>query len=178
MVAPGSPRHRKTPGCALLGTLLLLIAGPATAATVYKSVGPEGQVVYGDEPAENAVTVEAIDIPDYDAVPQLSAGERIEQMAATTDRLQEDRREREERRRENRAQEPVRYYPVPVQTERRTYVSPSVWPLSHSLPHLRRHPGHHRDRHDKRDRDRDGGRDKRMDKGPERATWNPPLRRD
>jgi hypothetical protein len=60
---------------------------------VYKSVDINGNVVYSDAPLENAVLVETITLPDAagkDGV-QNDADARIEQMANTTERLQQDR---------------------------------------------------------------------------------------
>lgn len=82
--------------------LALLIAGPLSAATVYKTVDENGVVSYSDTaPAiEQEAEVMVIDVP----APQdsESAQEQLEAMRETTDRMVADRQQREKHRAEMR----------------------------------------------------------------------------
>ena len=81
---------------------LVMVAVQTQGQTVYKSVDINGNVVYSDAPLENAVLVETMTLPDTagkDGV-QDEADARIEQMANTTERLQQDREKRTQARRE------------------------------------------------------------------------------
>lgn len=74
----------------------LFSAAPAVGGPIYKSVSADGRVAYGDAPLVGATHVEAISIAPPTA--SASTGDstaRVEQWAATTERLQKDRKERE-----------------------------------------------------------------------------------
>lgn len=89
-------------GQAALMLLAMLAIQVQGQQVVYKSVDINGNVVYSDAPLENAVLVETITLPDTagkDGV-QDDADARIEQMANTTERLQQDREKRTQARRE------------------------------------------------------------------------------
>lgn len=81
---------------------LAVVAVQAQGQVVYKSIDINGNVVYSDVPLENAVLVDTITLPDSDKKDrnQSDADARIEQMANTTERLQQDREERTRARRE------------------------------------------------------------------------------
>ena len=67
---------------------------------IYKSVDGEGHVSFGDQPASNAVQLETLQRPSYQENTDPEALQtRINQMAATTQRLQEDRKRRTQLRR-------------------------------------------------------------------------------
>lgn len=68
---------------------------------IYKSVDAEGRVSFGDRPRLNAIKLEAIEWPVYqqsEAAQDLQT--RLDQMATTTKRLQEDRELRETQRKQ------------------------------------------------------------------------------
>ena len=133
------------------------IEHPSPGNTIYKSVDAKGRVTYGDEPNPHALKEEQVNLPSY--VQSISSEEsraRLEAMAATTKRLQEDRRARQEERRKDTqrsAPAPVAHYP-PVVVQNRGY-RPSRYDRRtdpHAYPHaypLYRYPGKH-DTHRKR----------------------------
>ena len=60
---------------------------------IYKSVDAQGRVSFGDHPGANAVALETLERPSYQQ--NISTDElqtRLDQMAATTKRLQDDRK--------------------------------------------------------------------------------------
>lgn len=138
---------------------------PSPGTTIYKSVDARGRVTYGDEPNPHALKEEQVNLPSY--VQSISSAEsraRLEAMAATTKRLQEDRRARQEERRKDTqrsAPAPVAHYP-PVVVQNRGY-RPSRYDRqtnAHPYPHAYpgaypgahppyRYPGNH-DTHRKR----------------------------
>ena len=69
------------------------IVPPAENKVIYKSVDTQGRVSFGDHPGANAVALETLERPSYQ---QNTSSEelqtRLEQMVATTRRLQEDRK--------------------------------------------------------------------------------------
>jgi Domain of unknown function (DUF4124) len=80
----------------LLG-LALGMAAQAGAATVYKTVDAAGKVSYSDTPPAQGVAAEVIDVPEgRETDPDAAA--RLDEMRATTDRMQADRRAREQER--------------------------------------------------------------------------------
>lgn len=80
----------------LIIILLTLIAAAAQGQTVYKSVNADGAITYSDEPVENSVLVEILDLKNSSDTEQASAesAARIEQMSQVSDRLKQDRLER------------------------------------------------------------------------------------
>ena len=46
-----------------IAVLALVLAAPAAAQTVYKSIMPDGKIVYGEKPASGAKKVDKIDPP-------------------------------------------------------------------------------------------------------------------
>lgn len=87
----------------LIGLLVCLPVTIALAAEgiIYKSTDAAGHVFYGDDPLPGAVKVDIVRIRstadlDKDALATQNAA--LEQLAATTKRLQDDRKEREKER--------------------------------------------------------------------------------
>ena len=129
----------------------LLLAGMASAmpgnaqTLVYRSVDEQGRVSFGDRPLADAVVVEEIHLATPAARGVEAASEaHIEQLAATTRRLREDRLAREEQRaKEESARQPPREYP-----EAPAYPSASrYWGVSQVYPnrgflHYPRSPFH------------------------------------
>ena len=79
---------------------------------VFKSTDPDGHVTYGDKPTEEAIDFEVIEIKPTIASNDDDLDKRLERMAATTKRLQEDRKERESEHQEQGGQNTVVYYPA------------------------------------------------------------------
>ena len=133
------------------------IEHPSPGNTIYKSVDAKGRVTYGDEPNPHALKEEQVNLPSY--VQSISSEEsraRLEAMAATTKRLQEDRRARQEERRKDTqrsAPAPVAHYPQVV-VQNRGYRPSRYYRRTdpHAYPHAYppyRYPGKH-DTHRKR----------------------------
>lgn len=75
---------------------------------IYKSVDAQGKVSYGDAPLPQAVAVEEIRLaPATDIDSTALSKQRIEQLAATTERLRDDRLNREAQRTPPAPQVPV-----------------------------------------------------------------------
>lgn len=77
-----------------------LSTAPAVADVIYKSVGADGHVAYGDTPLAGSAQVDVVNVERIAtnraiADSQKEGQQRIEQMAATTERLQKDRKDRE-----------------------------------------------------------------------------------
>lgn len=81
--------------------LLLLLASPGLAQTVYKSV-EDGVTVFSDTPPQGDVPVETLTIDVPPPVDEDLLQERLTEMRETTDRMAEARRERERHRAELR----------------------------------------------------------------------------
>jgi TolA-binding protein len=139
--------------------LALLIAGPLSAATVYKTVDENGVVSYSDTaPAsEQEAEVMVIDVPA--SQDSESAQEQLEAMRETTDRMVADRQQREKHRAEMRKlqaeSEPqvieygapadsggiyTGYYPYPVYRPGGGYRPRPTHPIAR--PPLRPRPGY------------------------------------
>ncbi len=54
---------------AIAGLVLVAAAGLASGATVYRSVGPDGQVIYSDKPPADSKTTKRLDFTDLPATP-------------------------------------------------------------------------------------------------------------
>ncbi len=121
--------------------LLLLLASPGLAQTVYKSV-EDGVTVFSDTPPEDGAPAETLTIDVPPPVDDELLEERLAQMRETTDRMAEDRRERERHRAELRVSDAtpaVVAQPTPVWTgtywpSYRTPVRPRP-PLRPGRPH-------------------------------------------
>ena len=130
------------------------LSEPSPGHTVYKSVDAKGRVTYSDVPNPAALQQEQVTLPSY-STPTTTAltQARLNDMAATTKRLQEDRRARENDRRrdeerqasaraaqypqvivENRVYRPSTYYDRPEYP--RVY-SPYPYPANHNTHHNR-----------------------------------------
>ncbi|MEH6544468.1 MAG: DUF4124 domain-containing protein [Porticoccaceae bacterium] len=127
---------------------------PSSGNTVYKSVDAQGRVTYSDVPNPAAVQQEQVSLPSY-SIPTTTAlsQARLNDMAATTKRLQEDRRAREnDRRRDEERQASARAAQYPqVIVQNRVYRPPSyrgrpeyprVYPPYH-------YPSNHDSRHNR-----------------------------
>ncbi len=84
----------------VLGALALGLAlqgsGIWAATQVYKSTDAKGQITYGDAPSPGAVAVEDLGVTTPDpVVSEEELQKRIDRVAATTDRLRDDRLQRE-----------------------------------------------------------------------------------
>ncbi len=78
---------------------LLLIASQAPATTVYKSVDDKGVVRFSDRPPDDTSTlVGTLELPARQPAEIPDSRQLMEDMAATTERLREDRLRREARR--------------------------------------------------------------------------------
>ena len=69
------------------------VAPPTENKLIYKSVDAQGRVSFGDHPGTNAVALETLERPSYQqntSTDELQT--RLDQMAATTKRLQDDRK--------------------------------------------------------------------------------------
>ena len=97
---------------------------PADSETViYKSVDTSGRVSYSDVPNPDALKEEQLSMPVYSQTPNLERSKlKLEQMAATTKRLQEDRRARESKRRRDSERNKPQAAPYPqVVIQNRSY---------------------------------------------------------
>ena len=85
-----------------------------SGTTVFKSTAPDGRITFGDQPSEDAIDFELIEIKPAAASTDTNLDKRLERMAATTKRLQQDRKARELARQEEKPDEPaaVVYYPA------------------------------------------------------------------
>ena len=110
---------------------------PLLGNTIYKSVDAKGRVTYSDVPNPAAVQQEQVSLPSY-SIPTTTAlsQARLNDMAATTKRLQDDRRTREnDRRRDEERQASARAAQYPqVIVQNRVYRPPAY----------RGHPGYPR----------------------------------
>jgi hypothetical protein len=87
---------------ATLLSVALLLALPAEAETVFRSVDERGVVTFSDTPPEGDVEVETVTIDTPQPQSPEAARQRLEDMRETTDRMAADRREREKHRAEMR----------------------------------------------------------------------------
>lgn len=79
-----------------LAMAALLATQPAAAQGLYKSVMPDGRVIYGDKPAAGAASVQALDLTPAPAPPDTgSADERRRQLLERAQQVDERLRERE-----------------------------------------------------------------------------------
>ncbi|MBQ0797656.1 MAG: DUF4124 domain-containing protein [Porticoccaceae bacterium] len=127
---------------------------PLPGNTIYKSVDAKGRVTYSDVPNPAAVQQEQVSLPSYSIPTNTALSQaRLNDMAATTKRLQEDRRAREnDRRRDEELQASARAAQYPqVIVQNRVYRPPSyrgrpeyprVYPPYH-------YPSNHDSRHNR-----------------------------
>jgi hypothetical protein len=93
---------------------------------IYKTVDAQGRVSFGDKPAADAVELETLERPKYQenaSTEELQV--RLEQMAATTKRLQEDRKLRSKLRQEEAESKKIQDPAPVVVVENRVYRSRS-----------------------------------------------------
>ncbi len=96
---------------------LLLMSSLARGEIIYKSIDAEGRVSFGDDPRPGAVQVEEIRLePVLAANVPTTDSDQLELIAATADRLKQDRIEREARRdlSQQEADSAVAYQPQTV----------------------------------------------------------------
>ena len=89
---------------------------------IYKAVDAQGRVSFGDQPGANAVEFEALERPSYqqnNSTEELQT--RLDQMAATTKRLQEDRKLRSKLRHDEAEARKSQYQAPVVVVENRVY---------------------------------------------------------
>lgn len=95
---------------------------PTQNKLIYKSVDAQGRVSFGDQPGANAVELETLERPNY---PQNASTEelqtRLDQMAATTKRLQEDRKLRAKLRHDEAEAKKSQYQAPVIVVEKRVY---------------------------------------------------------
>lgn len=155
-------RIRITLPLLLLG--LWLAAQTVAQTTVYKVVDSDGNVTYTDTPpapGDSSVETLQLDVASPAQVPDSQA--LIDQLAATADRLKQDRLDREEARKQPQQTTvaPAPAYPAPDYDD--SYYGP--YPF---------YPGIHRPGHWHKDRDRDHrDRDRRLENP---TNWHVPLR--
>jgi len=95
---------------------------------IYKSVDAQGRVSFGDHPGANAVALETLERPSYQQ--NTSANElqtRLDQMAATTKRLQDDHKLRSELR-HDKAESRKNQAPAPVVVVDKRVYRPRSYP--------------------------------------------------
>lgn len=110
---------------------------------IYKTVDAQGRVSFGDQPGPDAVELETLERPRYEQ--NVSTQElqlRLEQMAATTKRLQEDRKLRSQLRQQEGEAKKTQYQAPTVVVEKRVYRSRS-YPYLYN-PHRRKGEKIHR----------------------------------
>ena len=90
---PQSARGRLAPACLLLALTAGLAANPSFAETVYKSVDPQGEVSYSDQPSPSSVAVESI--PRSNPPDAAGKNDEIERIQSLADELENERKARE-----------------------------------------------------------------------------------
>lgn len=116
--------------------VLLSLSLAATAnqenTVVFKSIDSAGRVSYGDAPSADAIDFELIEIKPTAETNDSELDKRLDRMAATTKRLQEDRKQRElEQEQEHKQKDTIVYYPA----------------ANPGYSHYRRNSGHHYGKH-------------------------------
>ena len=127
--------------------LLALLATTAYGQTVYKSVNVDGTITYSDEPVENSVRVEIMDLKNSSDTEQASAesAARIEQMSQVSDRLKQDRLERDKVRQAQEELALARQQLAPPLVYREEYYR-SHYPYRGRHHYRPRPPNHHKPR--------------------------------
>ncbi len=113
------------------------VAASAENKLIYKSVDAQGRVSFGDQPGANAVELETIERPSYQqntSTEELQT--RLDQMAATTKRLQEDRKLRSKLRLDEADAKKSQYQAPVVVVENRVY-RPRSYPYLYKPRHYR-----------------------------------------
>jgi len=80
-------------GCLALFLAAGLVAGPGLAETVYKSVDPQGEVSYSDQPSANSVAVESI--PRSNPSDGAEGKDELKRVQGLADELESERKARE-----------------------------------------------------------------------------------
>ena len=99
----------------LLAVSLMVLSFSTLAATAYKYLNADGSVGYGDVLPEDALLLEVLEVADSENTDSLAdSNALIEQLAATADRLKEDRQDRDAARLEaEKARAEARYQSQP-----------------------------------------------------------------
>ena len=108
---------------------------PKQGQLIYKTVDAQGRVSFGDQPGADAVELETLERPSYQqntSTEELQT--RLEQMAATTKRLQEDRKLRSKLRQEEADAKKSQYQVPVVVVEKRVY-RPRPYPYLYKPHH-------------------------------------------
>lgn len=116
-------------------------AKPVEASTenklIYKSVDDQGRVSFGDQPGANAVELETLERSSYQQNTSSEALQtRLDQMAVTTKRLQEDRKLRSKLRHDEAEARKSQYQAPTVVVENRVY-RPRPYPYLYKPHHYR-----------------------------------------
>jgi len=124
--------------------LTVIVTTAAQGQTVYKSVSPDGTVIYSDEPVANSVLVETLTLKNSSDAEQAAAesAARIEQMSKVSDRLKQDRLERDKIRQAQEELELARQQLSPPLIYKEEYYR-SHYPYS-GRRYYRPRPDHHK----------------------------------
>jgi hypothetical protein len=104
---------------------------------IYKTVDAQGRVSFGDQPGVDAVKFETLERPSYQnntSTKELQV--RLDQMAATTKRLQEDRKLRSKLRQDEAEAKKSQYQAPVVVVENRVY-RPRSYPYLYKPHHYK-----------------------------------------
>ena len=125
--------------------LAVIVTTAAQGQTVYKSVNPDGTVIYSDEPVANSVLVETMTLKNSDDTGQAAAesAARIEQMSQVSDRLKQDRLDRDKIRQAQEELELARQQLAPPLIYREEYYR-SHYPYRGRRHYRPRRPNHHK----------------------------------
>ena len=111
------------------------VEAPTANKLIYKSVDAQGRVSFGDQPGANSVELETLERPSYQ---QNTSSEelqtRLDQMAATTRRLQEDRKLRSKLRHDE-AEARKSQAPAPVVVVENRVYRPRTYPYLYRPRH-------------------------------------------
>ncbi len=122
--------------------LIALASLSANGQTVYKSVDANGNIVYSDQPVEDTLLIETLNLPSTssDATAQQQSDVRIEQMANVTERLKQDREARESARRAAQELELARQRAATPPLIYREEYYQDYYPYRHYRPYRGRYP--------------------------------------
>jgi len=113
------------------------VAAPIEKKLIYKTRDAQGRVSFGDQPGLNAVELETLERPSYQQNTSSEALQtRIDQMAATTKRLQEDRKLRSKLRHDEAEARKSKYQAPVVVVENRVY-RPRRYPYLYKPHHYK-----------------------------------------
>ncbi|MFA5631637.1 MAG: DUF4124 domain-containing protein [Porticoccaceae bacterium] len=129
--------HKKNAALAFLCSAVLTFSiGSQAAETVYKYRNEKGAITYSDTPPRHASDYEQVTLPGYAPGDPERHEATLEQITATSDRLQADRLKREEDREKLLPAATTTHYSAPA-PEREVYLIPG-YPYHHHRPHPQR----------------------------------------